>query len=76
LIEDWVAAGLEVSAGDVIGGIGESGTPESVTTPNTELHLHAEIRVGESFLGADLPPEEVRALYARLFEPAASGDGV
>lgn len=69
-IEDWVAVGVDVAAGDVIGGIGESGTPESVTAPNTELHLHAEVRVGDSFLGADLPPEEVQALYVRLFEPA------
>ena len=63
--------GRAVERGDLLGFIGESGTPESVTAPGTEVHLHAEVRVGESFLGADLPPAEVRALYERLFGPAA-----
>lgn len=62
--------GRTVRRGDVAGWIGESGTPESVTAPGTELHLHAEVRVGESFLGAGLPADEVRALYERLFGPS------
>jgi murein DD-endopeptidase MepM/ murein hydrolase activator NlpD len=69
-IESHVAVGLDVTAGERIGGIGESGTPESVTAPNTELHLHAEVRVGDSFLGDGLEPSEVRRLYTRLFSPA------
>jgi len=56
-----------VRRGQVVGGIGESGTPESITAPGTELHLHAEVRIWESFLGAGLPPDEVRALYRKLF---------
>ncbi len=67
-IAPGVSVGLEVRAGDHLGGIGESGTPESVTDPGTEIHLHAEVRVGDSFLGEDLPAEEVRRLYTRLFE--------
>jgi hypothetical protein len=27
------------------------------------------VRVGDSFLGAELPPEEVRALYENVFTP-------
>ncbi|MEX2372615.1 MAG: hypothetical protein WD800_02315, partial [Dehalococcoidia bacterium] len=54
-------------------GVGESGTPESVTAPGTELHLHWEVRLDETFLGADAPPEDVRALYARLFESPSTG---
>ena len=69
-IADGIDLGTEVKQGDVVGYVGESGTPESVTAPGTELHLHAEVRIGDSFLGAGLPPEEVRALYERLFSPA------
>jgi murein DD-endopeptidase MepM/ murein hydrolase activator NlpD len=72
-IRDDIAVGIVVQPGQVLGGIGESGTPESVTAPNTELHLHFEIRIGESFLGADLPPDEVRALYVRAFANASAG---
>lgn len=67
--------GLAVRGGDVVGLVGESGTPEFVTDPGTELHLHAEVRVGESFLGAGLPPAEVRALYERLYGPPAEVAG-
>lgn len=65
-----LAAGLPVRQGQVLGGIGESGTPESLTAPGTELHLHWEVRIGDSYLGAGLDPDEVRALYQRLIEPA------
>ena len=55
----------------MIGGVGESGTPEAIRMPGTQMHLHAEIRIGESFIGAGLPPDEVRVLYERVFGPAA-----
>ena len=70
---DSIAEGLYVGAtvrrGQVIGIVGESGTPESITDPGTQFHLHAEVRVGDSFLGAGLPPDEVRRLYEQLFAP-------
>ena len=69
-IAGTIAVGLAVRAGDPVGNVGESGTPESVTAPGTELHLHAEVRIGDSFLGSGLPPAEVRRLYTRLFQPA------
>lgn len=67
IVED-IVEGEEVEQGHLIAAVGESGTPESVTNPGTEYHLHAEVRIGDSFLGADLPPDEVRRLYTRLFE--------
>lgn len=70
-IAQGVAPGLDVYPGDVIAAVGESGTPESVTAPGTELHLHAEVRIDDGFLGKDLPADEVRRLYQRLFEPQA-----
>ena len=66
-IADGVFVGAEVRTGEVIAAVGESGTPESIGDPGTEHHLHAEVRVGESFLGAGLEPAEVRVLYERLF---------
>ncbi|MYA18925.1 MAG: peptidoglycan DD-metalloendopeptidase family protein [Chloroflexi bacterium] len=70
-VGDWVRRG------QVVAGIGESGTPEAITAPGTELHLHAEVRIGQSFLGAGLPPGEVRALYRKLFglDDAESASG-
>jgi murein DD-endopeptidase MepM/ murein hydrolase activator NlpD len=69
-IVEGIEVGVRVEAGDVIAYIGESGTPESVTAPGTEVHLHAEVRIGDSFLGADRTPDEVRQLYNALFAPA------
>ena len=66
-IADNFVAGARVRAGDVVGFVGDSGTPEAVTDPGLEIHLHWEIRVDDSFLGANLPAAEVRALYERLF---------
>ena len=66
--EVWL--GAQLRRGQVIAGVGESGTPESVTNPGTEMHLHAEVRVGDGFLGEGLPPAEVRALWQRLFSDA------
>jgi murein DD-endopeptidase MepM/ murein hydrolase activator NlpD len=62
-----IVAGTVVRAGDVVGFVGDSGTPESITDPGVEIHLHWEMRVDDSFLGANLPASEVRALYERLF---------
>jgi murein DD-endopeptidase MepM/ murein hydrolase activator NlpD len=68
-----IAAGIDigkaVEQGQVIAYVGDSGTPESVSDPGSELHLHFEIRVDGGFLGQDLPPDQVRALYERAFSP-------
>ena len=75
-IAPGIEVGVQVRQGQVIGGMGESGTPEFITAPGTEIHLHYEIRIGDSFLGEGLPPDIVRGLYERLFsDPAAAADG-
>lgn len=66
-IADGIVEGVRVLQGEVIGYVGESGTPESLTAPGTEFHLHFEIRVGDAFLGEGLPPERVRELYQQVF---------
>lgn len=66
-IASGIAVGSLVSAGQIVGYVGESGTPESLTDPGSELHLHFEVRIGDTFLGSGLPPSEVRTLYQELF---------
>ena len=66
-IPEGIVAGTKVQAGQTIGLVGDSGTPEAVTSPGVEIHLHWELRVDDSYLGAGLPPDQVRAIYERLF---------
>ena len=61
--------GTPVQAGDLVGYVGDSGTPEAVTSPGVEIHLHFEIRVGDSYLGAGLPADQVRQLWEQAFAP-------
>ncbi len=62
-----VQIGTHVNQGDVIGYIGDSGTPESASNPDFEIHLHFEIRVGKTYLGAGLDPLQTRNIYERVF---------
>ena len=68
-IAGGIDVGVEVRRGQLIGAVGESGTPESISAPGTENHVHVEVRVGDGFLGAERGAPEVRALYERLFGP-------
>lgn len=66
-IAEGVTQGTVLNAGDLVAFVGESGTPESINNPGSQYHLHFEVRVGDSYLGAGLPPEQVRGLYLELF---------
>jgi len=68
-IAEGIEVGDEVEQEQLIGYVGESGTPESVTDPGSEAHLHFEIRVGDHFLGQGLDAGTVRLLYGRAFTP-------
>jgi murein DD-endopeptidase MepM/ murein hydrolase activator NlpD len=68
-IAQGLSVGQNVNQGDVIAHVGESGTPESVSNPGHEYHLHFELRVGNSYLGAGESPLRVRELYTSLFAP-------
>lgn len=68
-IPPGIRQGVTVVQGQTVGLIGDSGTPESLSAPDTEIHLHWELRAGDGFLGAGLPPDQVRALYEGLFQP-------
>jgi murein DD-endopeptidase MepM/ murein hydrolase activator NlpD len=66
-IAPGITPGTQVKAGQVIAFVGESGTPQSVSQPGTEYHLHWELRVGDSYLGRGIPAAEVRRLYLAAF---------
>ena len=66
-VSEDLLVGANVERGDIIAFIGDSGTPESVTNPGFENHLHFELRIGSSFLGEGELPEVVRALYTDAF---------
>jgi len=68
-IADNIQVGTKVVQGETIAFVGDSGTPESLSSPGTEEHLHFELRTDDRFLGEGLPPDEVRAIYTNLFEP-------
>lgn len=68
-IAEDLDVGAEVAQGELIAYVGESGTPESVTEPGTQVHLHFEIRIGEKFLGAGFDAVTSRARYQAAFSP-------
>jgi murein DD-endopeptidase MepM/ murein hydrolase activator NlpD len=66
-IAPGIQVGKKVAVGQVIAYVGETGTPESISNPGHEYHLHFEMRIGSSYLGAGQSPAEVRRLYTTLF---------
>jgi murein DD-endopeptidase MepM/ murein hydrolase activator NlpD len=68
-VESGVAEGVVVAAGQVVGRVGNSGTPEGVSDATLENHLHFEIRVGDSYLGQGLSAAETRRLWEQAFSP-------
>jgi murein DD-endopeptidase MepM/ murein hydrolase activator NlpD len=68
-IEPGIAEGVAVEVGQVVARVGNSGTPEGVSDPTMENHLHFEIRVGDRFLGQGLSVAETRRLLEVAFSP-------
>jgi murein DD-endopeptidase MepM/ murein hydrolase activator NlpD len=68
-VEAGIANGMVVRAGQVLGYVGNSGTPEGISDADAENHLHFEIWVGGSYLGQGLSAAETRRLWERAFAP-------
>jgi len=62
-VGDWV------EQGQVIGYVGNSGTPGAIRDPQAEVHLHFEIWVGDHYVGQFLSPIETRRWLRRLLRP-------
>jgi murein DD-endopeptidase MepM/ murein hydrolase activator NlpD len=57
-IEPDVVAGTQVSRGQIIGTVGNSGTPASVSSESIEVHLHMELWTCDSSAGPIEPTPE------------------
>jgi murein DD-endopeptidase MepM/ murein hydrolase activator NlpD len=68
-VEPALEEGVVVRAGQVVGYVGNSGTPEGISDTTLENHLHFEIRVGPGYLGQGLSPAATRRLCQRAFSP-------
>lgn len=67
-IADGVKVGKEVAQGQVIGTVGNSGTPESLDNPNGEVHLHFEIWLDDRYVGQYLSTVEIRRLLSKVLK--------
>jgi murein DD-endopeptidase MepM/ murein hydrolase activator NlpD len=68
-VEAGIAKGVVVRPGQVLGYVGNSGTPEGISDADAENHLHFEIRVGDGYLGQGLSAAEMRRLWEKAFSP-------
>ncbi|NIV40098.1 MAG: peptidoglycan DD-metalloendopeptidase family protein, partial [Anaerolineae bacterium] len=50
-IEPGIVEGAEVARGQVIATVGNSGTPGSLNSRTSDVHLHLELWVGDHFVG-------------------------
>jgi len=65
-IADGLKVGEDVAQGQVIGTVGNSGTPESLYNPEGEVHLHFEIWLDDRYVGQYLPTVEIRRLLSKI----------
>ena len=67
-----IGIGRPVEAGQLLGQVGNSGTNTAAAGAlDWSLHLHWELHVDDHYLGAGLPPNETRTVYATLFDKSA-----
>jgi murein DD-endopeptidase MepM/ murein hydrolase activator NlpD len=65
-IEPGIVEGATVTQGQVIARVGNSGTPDSVHSQTSEVHLHLELWAGDHFVGQFLRPIEAREWLERI----------
>jgi murein DD-endopeptidase MepM/ murein hydrolase activator NlpD len=70
-VAEDLAVGDQVEQGQVVGYVGNSGTPASYYGEGLEIHLHLEIRIGEGYLGQHLRPLEVKRWLDKAFGAGA-----
>jgi len=66
-IEEEILVGTAVAQGQIIGKIGNSGSPASIKGPDEDAHLHFELWLNGHYLGQFLRPIEVRERLTTLF---------
>jgi murein DD-endopeptidase MepM/ murein hydrolase activator NlpD len=65
-VAEDVEAGASVSKGQVIGTVGNSGTPGSVGSQSYDVHLHLELWLDDHYVGQFLRPVEAREWLERI----------
>lgn len=65
-ITPGIAQGVEVSRGQIIGEVGNSGSPASLESEKSDAHLHFEMWLGDTFLGQFMRPIETREWIERI----------
>ncbi len=65
-IAPGMAVGARVTQGQIIGTVGNSGTPASVRSQTEDVHLHLELWVNGHFIGRFLRPIEAREWLERI----------
>lgn len=58
--------GQTVTQGQFIGTVGNSGSPASLESPDSDAHLHFELWLGESYIGQFLRPVEAREWFESI----------
>ncbi len=66
-ITSGIAEGVQVSRGQIIGEVGNSGSPASLESETADAHLHFEMWFGDANLGQFLRPIEARQWVERIF---------
>ncbi len=65
-VADGIRVGTRVTQGQVIGTVGNSGTPESLYNPEGGLHLHFEIWLDGRYVGQYLSTVEIRRVLSKV----------
>ncbi len=65
-LEPGIVEGAQVTQGQVIARVGNSGTPSSLNSQSYDVHLHLELWVGDHFVGQFLRPIEAREWLERI----------
>lgn len=65
-IEPGIVAGTAVTQGQLLGAVGNSGSPLSLESEEADAHLHFELWLGAHHLGQFLRPIETRELVEAL----------
>jgi murein DD-endopeptidase MepM/ murein hydrolase activator NlpD len=66
-VADGLEVGQRVEQGQIVGYVGNSGTPASYYEQGAEMHLHLEIRIVAGYLGQYLRPIEVKRWLTQVF---------
>ncbi len=65
-VADGLEVGSDVAQGQVIGTVGNSGTPRSLYDAEGGLHLHFEIWLDDRYVGQYLATVEIRRLLSKI----------